>query len=103
MIARVCSDFVISDRIEHFFAKLRFGILPAYTSAAGILSVLVMQRALVGYHEVMILSLWDSKEAAMDFDGCGLACAASLKELGVLQKEVLHFDLVTTWSSEQSP
>src|SRR5215467_13387739 len=66
MIARVCSGFIIYDRIEEFLVILRDEILPAYTSADGILSVLVLRRTLVGYHEVMVLSLWESRQAVAD-------------------------------------
>jgi hypothetical protein len=102
MIARVCSEFVIWDRVEEFFAKLKDEILPAYTSADGILSILVLQRALVGYSEVMVLSLWESKEAA-EFAGRTLVGAAFIKDLGVIQKETVTFQLVSTWSSGGQP
>lgn len=102
MIARVCSGFIIYDRIENFLVILRDEILPAYTSADGILSVLVLQRALVGYHEVMVLSLWESRQAVADFADRGPIAAGSTKELGVVQKETIDFDLVSTWSSQQS-
>ena len=98
MIARVCSEFVISDHIEDFLAKLRVEVLPAYTSADGILSVLVLRRALVGYNEVMVLSLWESKEAVFKFAGRRSVEAEFIKELGVIEKEIVNFDLVSTWS-----
>lgn len=100
MIARVCSDFVISERIEEFFARLREQVLPAYMSAKGILSVAVMQRTLVAYHEVIILSLWESPEAVFEF-AINDSAEASMKELGVILKDPVNFDLVSVWSSDQ--
>lgn len=102
MIVRVSSEFVISNRIAEFLAILRTEILPAYASAEGILSVLVLNRALIGYNEVMILSLWKTKEAAIESASCGFTPAESLKDLGVIQKETITFELVSSWSSEQS-
>lgn len=101
MIARVCSDFVISERIEEFLARLREQILPAYMSAKGILSVAVLQRTLVAYHEVIILSLWESPEAVFEFARNDSGAEASMKELGVILKDPVNFELVSIWSSEQ--
>lgn len=102
MIARVCSSFVIADRIQDFLANLQREILPAYTSANGILSVLVLQRALIGYNEVMILSIWASSEAAIQFASQQPTPTRFTKDFGIIPKENLNFDLVSTWPSEQS-
>lgn len=101
MIARVCSEFVFADRIEDFLANLRNEVLPAYTSADGILSVLVLQRALVGYNEVMVLSFWESKEVAFEFASRGSANPGSIKALGVIEKEIVNFEVVSSWSLKQ--
>lgn len=100
MIARVCSGFVIFDRIDEFLQRLRQQVLPAYVSASGILSVAVLQRTLVAYHEVVILSLWESRDAVFEFAGNDPGAEVSIKELGVILKEPVNFELVTIWSSE---
>lgn len=106
MIARLCSAFVIADRIQDFLAKLQREVLPSYTSADGILSVLVLQRALIGYNEVMILSIWKSSEAAIQFAHQQPAPTRFTKDFakdfGIIPKEIVNFDLVSTWASEQS-
>lgn len=93
MIARVCSAFVISDRIEEFVALLRNEIMPVYTSTDGILSVIVLQRKLAGYIEIMILSIWESNDAVVEFAGRQSLNTGSLSELGVIQKEIANFEL----------
>lgn len=81
---------------------LRVQVLPAYTSADGILSVLVLHRALIGYPEVMILSLWESNDAVVQFASRASLGAGFIKEFGVMQKETVNFELVSTWSSTPS-
>jgi len=100
MIARVCSEFVISTRMEDFLAKLRDEVLPAYISANGILSVMILRRALIGYTEVLILSLWESQDAVLQFASRESFDEAYIRELGIIRKERLAFDVICSWSSE---
>ena len=99
MIVRVSSEFVISGRIEDFLAKLQVEVIPTYTTADGMLSVLVLRRTLVGYCEIMIVSLWESNGAAIQFAGGGLPRAEFVQEFGVIQKETINFELVSIWPS----
>lgn len=87
-------------RIEEFYRTLYSEILPGYKAAAGILSVFVLERSLIAYNEITIVSLWDSEEAALDHANSERVRTRLVKEFGIIQKDPFNFHVVSTWSSQ---
>lgn len=93
---------MISNRSQEFLAQVRDQVLPSYMAARGILSIAVLQRVLIGYNEIIIFSLWESPETAREFVSKNCGNETLTKELGVIQKEPINFEVVSIWSSEES-
>ena len=100
MIARVSSEYVELAHLVQFHMELRREILPAYESANGILSLLVLQRSLIAYDDIMIVSLWESEEAARNYANSERVRSGSVKELGIITHDPFAFEVLSTWSSE---
>jgi heme-degrading monooxygenase HmoA len=63
------------------------GIIPAYESAAGLISVAVFQRPVVGYVELLTLTMWQSEQALTRFLEDSLTTSKDRSDYGVIYME----------------
>jgi heme-degrading monooxygenase HmoA len=101
MIVRICSAFVLSSLIEPYLDGLRGTVMPIYAAATGLLSVSVLQRHLVAYSEVLIVSSWESEEAMRQFMRHPVHLDGTLQEQTSIRREPIFYEVVDGWSSSR--
>jgi len=61
------SEFVPQSDIDRYLAHLKAVVVSKYLEADGILAVTVLQRSLVAYDEITLMSTWASGEHLANF------------------------------------
>jgi heme-degrading monooxygenase HmoA len=67
VLARTSSALVSRAKCHEFLSYLQNSVLPHYHNSPGLVSVLLLQRVVVGYVEFLTLSIWRSQEALDGF------------------------------------
>jgi len=67
MITRISSALVPQSQFGKYLEYVEKSVVPAYEVAAGLISVCLLRRTVVGYIELLTLSLWQSDEALTAF------------------------------------
>ncbi len=93
MIVRICSDLVGRDTVESYLEELRDNVIPLYSGAAGIVSVSVLKRHLVGYGEIATVSTWSSIDEMSEFFRSQLPPSLGSRHT-VIRREPLTYEVV---------
>jgi heme-degrading monooxygenase HmoA len=93
MVVRICSDVVASANVEMYLEELRGTVIPIYSAAVGLVSVLLLRRQLVAYGEVAIVSVWQSHEAMAAFFEQRLPSNAASQHT-VIRREPITYDFL---------
>jgi heme-degrading monooxygenase HmoA len=93
MILRL--SYVFVPRLsEVSLEELRAWTVNNYTAAPGLYSVLLFQRQLAGYVEVVTLSIWQAEEAMTRFFSDKQHSEWNHSEKGAIRKESQSYELV---------
>lgn len=68
MLVRVSTVIVPENQFRAQLEHVREVLVPKHESASGLVSLAVLQRILVGYVELQVLSVWRSKDALLSFE-----------------------------------
>ena len=86
MFVRVCQVIVREARCDNYLACLKNDLLTVCRTAVGLKEMGVWERAFPAYMEIMIVSLWETQEAAQVFSIPGLDASID-RESGVIYVE----------------
>jgi hypothetical protein len=90
MIARMWRGWTAVDSADRVAADLRAGIMARYAAAPGNVSVEILRRGIAGGVELLVLSVWESREAtpsAVEEDHHLLVASDTLPALWELVRE----------------
>jgi heme-degrading monooxygenase HmoA len=93
VIVQILSVIIPESQASAYLEELQSHALPIYECAQGLVSISVLQRPVVAYHEVMLLSLWRSERALERFQQEHNSVVA-LEGHGRIQLEPHTFELV---------
>jgi hypothetical protein len=62
VIVRISSTSVSESRVGSYREFLESSVIPRYETAPGMVKVSLLERQLVAYVEIIIVSLWQSME-----------------------------------------
>lgn len=66
-MVRIASVFVMQSHARSYLKHLLEDVIPAYQTAPGLLTVVVLRRPLVGYEEIATVTTWQSEEHMQKF------------------------------------
>ena len=90
MFARIWSAQTSSDGSSAYVEHLRTRVLPAVRKLAGYRGALLLERAVPGAIEVVVITFWESVDAIRGFAGADLERAVVADEAAAL---LTQFDL----------
>jgi hypothetical protein len=91
---RISSAVVPHSILDRYLDHVRTSIIPVYESAADLISLSVFQRPVVGYVELLTLTMWQSDQALTRFLEDNLATDSDRSSYGVIHMEPQAFELV---------
>jgi len=72
-------------------------VVPQYQNSPGLVSVSLLQRLVVGYVEVLILSIWRSQEALDRFTAHDSSGEDIRTRFGAIPMEPHSYEVVAKW------
>ena len=96
MLARTSCAIVPSHKFPEFLSYVQNSVLPHYQNSQGLISVSLLQRPVVGYVEVLILSIWRSQEALDGFAGNELLVEEIRTRFGAIPMEPRSYEIVAS-------
>ena len=94
MIVRISSTIVPQSTAKLAVEHWRTTILPGYLASQGLIVVCLLQRSFVDYIELMMLSVWKTREALDQFLQRGIGFVVSESSNDIIQLEGHTYDLV---------
>ena len=96
MLARTSCTIVSNPNFPDFLSYLQNSVLPQYQNSPGLVSVSLLQRLVVGYVELLILSVWRSKEALDGFIANDSSGEDIRTRFGAIPMEPHSYEVVTS-------
>jgi heme-degrading monooxygenase HmoA len=98
MIARVWSAQTTPAQAPAYARHLREQVLPALRQVPGYVGAKLLERALAGAIEIVVITFWESAEAVQRFAGADLEEAVVAEEAAALltrfDRRVRHYEVV---------
>lgn len=96
LILRTSSAIVPDSMFDTYLSHVQATTIPAYEAATGLISVSVFRRPVVGYVELLTLTMWQSGQALTGFlDSCPPITELS-SDNGVIHMESHVYELVAS-------
>ncbi len=96
MIARISSAIVPHSTFDRYLDQVHTSTIPVYEAAPGLISVSVFQRLVVGYVELLTITMWQSEQALTRFLEDSLATNNDRNDYGVIHMEPHVYELVVS-------
>lgn len=81
---------------DRYLSHVHTSTIPAYEAAAGLISVSVFQRLVVGYVELLTFTMWQSEQALTRFLEDSLATNNDRSDYSVIHMEPHVYELVAS-------
>jgi heme-degrading monooxygenase HmoA len=81
---------------DRYLSHVHTSTIPVYEAATGLISVSVFQRLVVGYVELLTLTMWQSEQALTRFLEGRLATNNDRSDFGVIDMEPHLYELVAS-------
>jgi len=96
VIARTSCTLVSNPKFPEFLSYMQNSVLPQYQNSPGLISVSLLQRLVVGYVEVLILSVWRSQEALDGFTANDSSAEDIRTRFGAIPMEPHSYEVVAS-------
>lgn len=96
MIVRISSAIVPHSMFDRYLSYVQTSTMPVYEAAAGLISVSVFQRFVVGYVELLTLTTWQSEQALTRFLDASPATNNDRSNYGVIPMEPHVYELLVS-------
>jgi heme-degrading monooxygenase HmoA len=81
---------------DRYLSHVQTSAIPVYEAATGLISVSVFQRLVVGYVELLTLTMWQSEQALTRFLDDSPATDNDRSDYGVIHMEPHVYELVAS-------
>ena len=96
MLARTCCTLVSKPKFPEFLSYMQNSVLPHYQNSPGLMSVSLLQRVVVGYVELLILSVWRSQEDLDRFTANDSSAEDVRTRFGAIPMEPHSYEVVAS-------
>ena len=96
MTVYFASVIVPQPQASEYLEYLETSAIPTYESAAGLISVYLLQRSFVAYTELLTFTIWESDQALRQFVESQPLRGAFTSQRGVIQFEPRAYQLVVS-------
>lgn len=93
---RISSAIVPHAMFDRYLSHVRASTMPVYEAATGLISVSVFQRLVVGYVELLTLTMWQSEQALTRFLEDSPATNNDRNDYGTIHMEPHVYELVVS-------
>jgi heme-degrading monooxygenase HmoA len=96
VIVRISSAIVPHSIFDRYLAHVHASTIPVYEAAPGLISFSVFQRLVVGYVELLTLTMWQSEQALTRFLEDSRATNNDRTDYGLIHMEPHVYELVVS-------